>query len=50
MSPHAWWQPWSECSITGYPKEAPPWMAVWLMIAADNTIHLAINELSLTYL
>lgn len=28
---------------TGYPSDAPPWMAVWLLIAADNTLHLAIN-------
>lgn len=35
--------PWSEGKGTGYHQDRPPWMAVWLMIAADNTIHLAIN-------
>lgn len=35
--------PWSECSGTGYHQDRPAWMAVWLMIVADNTIHLAIN-------
>jgi len=32
-------------SSTGYPEGAPDWLTVWLMIAADNTIHLAINAL-----
>ena len=41
---------WSNCSATGYPSDTPPWMAVWLTIIADNTIHLAINQLSLNYL
>jgi hypothetical protein len=45
-----WWHPWAECSGTGYHKDSPPWLSVWLMIAADNTIHLAINELSLRFL
>lgn len=41
---------WSNCSATGYPSDVPPWMAVWLLIAADNTLHLLLNYLSLTYL
>jgi hypothetical protein len=41
---------WSNCSSTGYPSDAPPWLAVWLLIAADNTLHLAINALSLHFL
>ena len=41
---------WSNCSGTGYPSDAPPWLAVWLLIAADNTLHLAINYTALTYL
>lgn len=43
LAPKAWRQPWAECSATGYPPEKPVWMAVWLMIIADNTIHLLIN-------
>lgn len=35
---------------TGYPADSPPWMAVWLLIAADNTLHLAINYCSLIWL
>lgn len=41
---------WSNCSGTGYPSETPPWLAVWLLIAADNTLHLAINYAALTWL
>jgi hypothetical protein len=35
---------WSECKATGYPPDTPPWLAVWLMIIADNTIHVLINS------
>jgi len=50
LSPKSQWHPWSECSATGYRKDTPPWLAVWLMIAADNTIHLAINYLAISKL
>jgi hypothetical protein len=30
---------------TGYPQNAPDWLTVWLMIAADNTLHLLMNTL-----
>ncbi len=30
-------------TATGYPDDVPPWLAVWLLIVADNTIHLLIN-------
>jgi hypothetical protein len=49
-APRGWWHPWSECSGTGYHKDRPPWMAVWLMIIADNTIHLLINVAAVRYL
>ena len=45
-----WWQPWSKCSKTGYPETTPDWLAVWLLIAADNTLHLAINAAALAWL
>lgn len=45
-----WWYEWADCSATGYHKDRPVWLAVWLMIAADNTLHLAINHLALRYL
>lgn len=28
---------------TGYADSVPAWLSVWLMIALDNTIHVAIN-------
>jgi hypothetical protein len=37
-------------TATGYPDSCPPWMAVWLLIIADNILHLTINYLSLRYL
>lgn len=42
--------PWVECSKTGYPSSTPDWLAVWLMIICDNTLHLTINYLCLRYL
>lgn len=41
-----WWHSWSDCSTTGYHKERPAWMTVWLMIIADNTLHLLCNGLA----
>lgn len=32
---------------TGYPMDTPPWLAVWLLIAADNLLHVGINALCL---
>lgn len=43
-------RPWSECSATGYPADRPAWLAVWLLIIADNIIHIAINGFALRYL
>lgn len=37
-------------SSTGYPNEVPPWLAFWLLILCDNTLHLTINFLALSYL
>lgn len=34
---------WADCSATGYPSNVPAWLAVWLLIIADNTMHLLIN-------
>ena len=35
---------------TGQHEDRPAWMAVWLMIIADNTIHLAINAAAVLWL
>jgi hypothetical protein len=43
-------KPWAECKVTGYPPEKPAWMAVWLLIIADNTMHVLCNGLALRYL
>ena len=58
MAPRSWWRPWKDCSATGYligdptkdPVAKPPWMAVWLMIIVDNTLHIAINYFALKHL
>lgn len=41
---------WADCSGTGYHKDDPAWLAVWLLIAADNTLHLAINYAAIRWL
>lgn len=41
---------WENCQATGYPSETPAFLAVWLLIIADNTLHLTINYLALKYL
>jgi hypothetical protein len=50
MAPRSYWHPWADCSGTGYHKDSPPWLSVWLMIAADNTMHLAINAAAIAWL
>lgn len=42
--------PWSECSATGYPPNTPPWLAVWLLIIADNVLHVLCNAAALAWL
>lgn len=42
--------PWVYCAGTGYPADRPPWLAVWLLIIADNVMHVVINGLALRYL
>jgi hypothetical protein len=41
---------WADCSTTGYSPAMPPWLAVWLLIIADNTMHLCINYAALRWL
>lgn len=50
LAPKKYRNPWSECSATGYPHDTPPWLAIWLLIIADNTCHLAINAAAVTWL
>lgn len=42
--------PWMMCRKTGYPPATPPWMATWLTIIADNTIHILGNAWALKHL
>lgn len=42
--------PWHECSGTGYHKSKPAWLAVWLLIITDNTMHLTCNAFAIGYL
>lgn len=41
---------WSRCSNTGYDCDSPPWLSVWLLIIADNVIHVCINGAALRWL
>ena len=41
--------PWRECTGTGYPPDRPPWMAVWLLIVADNVMHVICNAIALRW-
>lgn len=42
--------PWRECSATGYHQSVPVWLATWLLIIADNTLHLLINVAAVVWL
>ena len=44
------YSPWAECSETGYHKSVPVWLATWLMIVCDNTLHLICNYCALRWL
>lgn len=41
---------WENCKNTGYPSETPAFLSVWLLIIADNTLHLLINYLAIKFL
>lgn len=36
-------------TATGYTDDVPPWLAVWLLIIADNIVHLLINAAALRW-
>lgn len=50
FAPRRYRYPWAECSATGYHRSRPEWLAVWLMIIADNTLHLTLNVIAVLYL
>jgi hypothetical protein len=50
LAPREFRYSWAEGRKTGYRDDAPVWLTTWLMIIADNTIHVAINTLAILYL
>lgn len=42
--------PWKPVTATGYQDDVPPWLSVWLLIAADNILHIVINGVSIAML
>ena len=50
FAPRSQWPVWADCSGTGYHKDRPPWLAVWLLIVADNVLHVLINGAAVTWL
>jgi hypothetical protein len=42
--------PWEWCKETGFEKYAPPWLAFWLLVIVDNSLHLTCNYLALRWL
>lgn len=50
VAPKEFRSTWKESKATGYKEDKPAWMAVWLMIITDNTIHLVINTAAIILL
>jgi hypothetical protein len=52
LAPRSYPQPcWPEASANGgFPLTTPVWMAIWLMIIVDNTLHVLINFGALAFL
>lgn len=50
IAPPKYRMPWEVCSATGYSPDKPAWLAVWLLIIADNTLHLLCNGVALRWL
>ncbi|QDH93975.1 hypothetical protein SEA_EVY_113 [Streptomyces phage Evy] len=50
LAPKSWRYSWNEGHLTGYRNDGPVWLNTWLMIIADNTLHIIINTLAILYL
>ena len=50
VAPRGVWPAWSRCRSTGYDESRPAFLAVWLLIIADNTMHLLCNGAALRWL
>lgn len=42
-----WGYFWKPVTATGYADDVPAWLSVWLLIIADNIIHVVCNALAL---
>lgn len=42
--------PWLVCHDGPFPDDCPPYLGVWLVIIADNVLHVAINAAALRWL
>lgn len=43
-------KPWSECTATGFSEDVPKYIAAWLLIIVDNTVHMLINGAAISYI
>lgn len=50
LAPRSQWPKWEDCKETGFHRDVPPWLAVWLLILVDNIIHVCINAAALKWL
>lgn len=50
LAPASYRRAWRECTATGYPPDRPIWLTTWLLIIADNAIHLLLNWGAITWL
>ena len=49
VSPRSEWLSWADCKATGYSSEKPAFMSIWLLIIADNILHILCNGLALSF-
>lgn len=42
--------PWLPVTATGYQDDKPAWLAVWLLIIADNIMHVICNGIALRWM
>lgn len=41
---------WQDRTETGFPADTPPWLAGWLLIIVDNTLHIVINGFAIHFI
>lgn len=44
LAPKKYRYKWKDGDRTGYKNDSPVWLSLWLMIIADNVMHMLINE------